>query len=102
MQSGIAYIMSEKAEKIEKEKIENLRFPADEVLSVAEEKNNRLLDLKRALTLGNLEKGKVKIYFRDESSNFYVETTVWGLTDKRVILKYGIVIPIHRVFKVEF
>ncbi len=28
-----------------------------------------------------------------------VETTIWGVTDKRVILKKGVVIPINRIYK---
>jgi hypothetical protein len=54
------------------------------------------------LSLGNLEHSKIKIYFEDDTSSKVVDTTVWGLTDKRVILKQGIVIPINRITKVKF
>jgi hypothetical protein len=30
-----------------------------------------------------------------------VDTTVWGLTEERVILKQGVVIPIERIHKLE-
>lgn len=88
-------------EQIEKEKIENLRFPAEEVLTDEAQINQRRLDLDRALSLGNLEHSKIRIYFEDDISCKVVETTVWGVTDKRVILKQGLVIPINRVHSVK-
>lgn len=88
-------------ETIEKENIETLKFPSEEVLSdenLIEERNS---ELTRALSLGNLEHTKIKIYFEDDQSRKLVETTVWGVTDKRVILKQGVVIPINRVHKIS-
>lgn len=84
-------------ESIEKELIPELRFPTEEVLTESERKLERQSQLQRALSLGNLEHSKIKIYFEDDSSRKVVETTVWGVTDKRVILKKGVVIPIHRI-----
>ena len=63
-------------EKIEKEKIENLKFPVSEVLADAAKINERQADLERALSLGNLEHSKIKIYFEDDMSCKVVETTV--------------------------
>jgi hypothetical protein len=88
-------------ETIEKEKIETLRFPNHEVLIDKDQIKHRHEELNRALTLGNLEHTKIKIYFEDDQSRKLVETTVWGVTDKRVILKQGVVIPIHRVHKIS-
>ncbi|MCE3258578.1 MAG: hypothetical protein K0S12_219 [Bacteroidetes bacterium] len=88
-------------EMIEKEKIENLKFPTSEVLADANMIKERKSDLDRALALGNLEHTKIKIFFEDENSRKVVETTVWGVTDKRVILKQGVVIPIHRVHSIK-
>ena len=86
-------------ETIEKEVIESLHFPNIEVLNEKEDIKRRDLELDRALILGNLEHSKIKIYFEDDRSKKMVETTIWGVTDKRVILKKGIVIPIHRIYK---
>lgn len=86
-------------ELIEKETIANLSFPKVEVLSDIAAIQQRYSDLNRALSLGNLEHSKIKIYFEDNNSKKVVETTVWGLTDQRVILKQGNVIPINRIFK---
>ena len=86
---------------IEKEEIENLKFPSTEVLHDIEKRKERSAELDRALTLGNREHSKIRIYFEDDSCCKVVETTVWGITDKRVILKQGVVIPIHRVHSVK-
>lgn len=88
-------------EKIDKEQIESLKFPNSEVLSDQNAIKERETELNRALTLGNLEHTKIKIYFEDDMSKKIVETTVWGVTDKRVILKQGVVIPINRVHKIS-
>ncbi|PBQ34340.1 hypothetical protein CNR22_22035 [Sphingobacteriaceae bacterium] len=84
-------------ENIEKEMIENLKFPSSEVLNDPAKITQRTADLERALSLGNLEHSKIKIYFEDENSCKLVETTVWAVTDKRVILKQGVGIPINRI-----
>jgi hypothetical protein len=82
---------------IQKEMIENLKFPASEVLADPEKIKERTNNLERALSLGNLEHSKIKIFFEDELSCKMVETTVWAVTDKRVILKQGVGIPINRI-----
>lgn len=86
-------------ETIEKESITELRFPLTDVLTDKDAKKLRDSELQRALLLGNIEHSKIKIYFEDIDSKKMVETTVWGLTDNRVILKKGIGIPINRIYK---
>ncbi len=88
-------------EKIEKENISGLKFPNMEVLFSQEKIDERAAELKRALSLGNLEQTKIRIYFEDENSFKVVDTTVWGVTDKRVILKQGVVIPINRIHQIR-
>lgn len=88
-------------EKIEKEMIEDLKFPTSEVLIDPVKIKDRTSDLERALSLGNLEHSKIKIYFEDENSCKMVETTVWAVTDKRVILKQSVGIPINRIHSVK-
>jgi hypothetical protein len=91
-----------KHQVIDKEAVGGLNFPDVEILSDKEAIKQRNADLQRSLSLGNLEHSKIKIYFEDDASPKVVETTVWGLTDKRIILKQGIVIPIKRITKVKF
>jgi len=87
---------------IEKEAIADLNFPETDVLTTSAAKAERTADLNMAMSLGNLERTKIRIYFEDSKSLKVVDTTVWGITDKRVILKQGIVIPINRVHKIKF
>lgn len=89
-------------ERIEKEKIAELKFPQEDVLSDENARKERWLELQRATTLGNLDKIKFKIYFADDISHKYTETTIWGLTDKRVILKQGVMIPVYRIFEIKY
>lgn len=85
---------------IDKEVIPTLNFPKDEVLGDKEAISSRKNDLDRALSLGNLEHVKIKIYFEDDASKKMVETTIWGVTEERVILKQGVVIPVNRIHKI--
>lgn len=91
--------MTPNFEAIEKETIQLLSFPQSDVLESREEILQRHSDLQRALALGNLEHSKIKIYFEDNQSKKVVETTVWAVTDQRVILKQGHSIPINRIYK---
>jgi len=86
-------------ETIPKEVIHLLSFPQADVLATSEEVQQRQLELDRALALGNLEHSKIRIYFEDNESKKVVETTVWAVTDQRVILKQGHSIPINRIYR---
>jgi hypothetical protein len=92
--------MSTKFELIDKEIIASLNFPKSDVLEDKDEIISRKNELDRALSLGNLEHVKIKIYFEDDKSKKMVETTIWGVTDSRVILKQGVVIPVNRIHKI--
>jgi uncharacterized protein (UPF0248 family) len=94
-------IVNTNPELVQKEMISGFRFPEKDVLTSKDEMKIRLSDLERALKLGNLEHNKIKIIFEDTDGIKQVETTVWGVTDKRVILKQGIMIPIHRIYEVR-
>ncbi|MBI3500540.1 MAG: hypothetical protein HY063_02005 [Bacteroidetes bacterium] len=86
---------------INKEDINTLRFPTEEVLMSSDAIEQRKILLERAVVLGNTFKGKTKLIFEDDECIRQIETHIWGLTDKRVILKQGIVIPIHRIHEVK-
>jgi len=86
---------------IEKEQIKHLTFPKEDVLNQQKQKVNRVLELRRALTLGNLEHEKVKIVFVDSNGLKKVETTIWGITDKEVILKQSTIIPLERIVSIS-
>ena len=92
--------MTANFQMIDKEGVGSLSFPQEEVLQENFEIQQRKTDLERALTLGNLEHLKMKIYFEDDNCGRVVETTVWGVTSDRIILKQGTVIPINRIHKI--
>jgi len=85
---------------IDKEIVANLSFPKDDVLKSAEEQRMRRIELDRALILGNVDHTKVKIYFTDNEGFKQIETTIWAVTEERIILKSGMVIPIRRINEV--
>lgn len=92
--------MNSTFEPIDKEKIGTLLFPNNDVLEDDKDAIKlRREELDRALTLGNLEHLKIKIFFEDDTSKKMVDTTIWGLTEERIILKQGVVIPIKRIYK---
>ncbi|MFV8366330.1 MULTISPECIES: hypothetical protein [Flavobacterium] len=91
--------MTEEFTIIDKEDIALLKFPTTDVLDDVDEIKTRISDINRALSLGNLEHSKIKIFFEDDESKKIVDTTVWGVTDKNVMLKQGVMIPIHRIYK---
>ncbi|MDI6033656.1 hypothetical protein QLS91_11275 [Flavobacterium sp. LB2P84] len=91
--------MTEEFKIIDKEDIVLLKFPTTDVLDDVDEIKTRISDINRALSLGNLEHSKIKIFFEDDESKKIVDTTVWGVTDKNVMLKQGVMIPIHRIYK---
>lgn len=87
---------------IEKETIESLHFPKEEVLLDVVKQKQRLTDIDRAQALGNLEKGKISIVFEDDQALKRVETTIWAGGKEMIVLKKGVFIPVHRIHKINF
>lgn len=87
--------------KIVKEEIKFLHFPKEDVLFSMEDKNRRSKNLEHATSLGNLNHQKVKIVFQDIEGVKQTETTIWGITDRDVILKQGTAVPIHRIVRIN-
>lgn len=89
--------------KVEKEIIPSLSFIKNDVLGNAADVAARKLSLAKALTLGNGQKRKVKIYFElEKGERNRVETTVWAVGEEFVTLKAGAMIPVHAISEVEF
>jgi hypothetical protein len=86
----------------QKEEVPQLHFPTGEVLFNSEDIASRIISLHYASKLGNRDRYKVKIIFQDDEVMRKVETTVWAVTDKMVVLKMGILIPICRIHAVKF
>ena len=86
---------------VEKESIPEFHFPKTEVLSSENEIKIRSLAMGRAIKLGNNQKRKVKITFEDDQGLKKVETTIWAITEKNILLKRGVSIPISRIHQVS-
>jgi hypothetical protein len=90
------------ASVIEKESVAEIRFVNHEVLQNQQEIIKRRHQLQRAVSLGNLYKGKCKITFMSKEGPKAVETTVWAATENYILIKGGIQIPIHSITAVEY
>lgn len=86
---------------IQKELIPHFHFADHEVLIMEDEKKKRKELLYRAMILGNAYHAKVKITFETTDGVKQVETTVWATTEGNIILKGGIVVPIHAIWEVK-
>ncbi len=87
-------------EVIDKESIPSLNFPHD---SVDKSKDQLLIlkkKLRRSMILGNIHRTKMRIIFEDENGTKEVQTTIWAVGDRNIVLKKGIIIPIHRLIDV--
>ena len=91
-----------KATIVAKEEISNLKFPKEEIFKDVEKRKELKTAIERAMRLGNAYKGKVKIVFEDHEGLKAVETTIWGVTDKNILLKKTTIIPIRRVHEIRF
>ena len=87
---------------IEKENVSQLTFPKSDVIFSEVKQEERERRIVRAMKLGNNKKHKVKIIFEDLEGLKRVETTVWGVTEKNIILKQGTLIPIPRIHEIKF
>lgn len=89
-------------ELIEKEEISNVSFSKRELIADPEDRKNRLADLYRSQTLGNLLQTKVKLTFQSADEKiFQVYTTVWAVGSDFVSLKGGVYIPIGSILRVD-
>ena len=86
---------------INKENIATLLFPKEDVLLTFEEKKERLQKIERAMHLGN-NKIKVQIIFQDSEGKKVVDTSIWGITEKNIILKGTTIIPIRSIYEIKF
>jgi hypothetical protein len=95
--------MSSSLETIAKEKLSEIQFTKEDVLSDPAKKRLRNIYLKKAELLGNGYKGKVKMFFKTLEGNVLcVETTIWAANEEYITLKGGINIPTKSILEIEF
>lgn len=90
-----------KPKLVEKEQIESLVFPQEEIKRTKEEKEALIRKLNDAMTLGNLHHSKIKIIFEDSEGLKEVDTTIWAAGEDFITLKKGVSIPVKRIVSVE-
>ena len=95
-------VPTQTAALVAKENVSQLIFPKSDVLLSGNRQEERKRRVIRAMKLGNNKKHKVKIIFEDLEGLKKVETTIWGVTEKNIILKKGTLIPIPRVHEIKF
>lgn len=85
-------------ELIEKEKIHSLSFK--DACQTTQHPNIHE-QIKSATRLGNAYRGKVAIYFEDDSGLKRVETTIWAHGARYICLKGGAWIPIDHIIEIR-
>jgi len=80
-----------------------IKFKREDALSNLFDKKERLDRLVSAMKLGNLHKQKVRIKFMNSQDHVMeVKAKVWSVTEKYVILRNSISIPISSIVFVNF
>ena len=89
---------------VPKEHLGSFKFPKMDVLQEDFHKKLRSFTLRKAESLGNLYKSKVKIWFRtdDHQDEKVVDTTIWAYTGDYIALKGGRHLPVKAITRVEF
>ncbi len=86
--------------RIEKEFIKSCVFVNGRNQLAVDARKQNDKKLYRAMLLGNGFRNKVKIYFTTTEGLRMVETTVWAYTERFVMLKGGVFIPVDAVVNV--
>jgi hypothetical protein len=85
------------AKRVEKEELKNFEPAKKTHVLTAEQRMQRLDNLKKAMVLGNSYKSKCSIVFEDAEGLKNVETTIWMANELHIVLKGGIVLPISSI-----
>ena len=80
-----------------------IRFKQTDVLQLPQERIERLKRLHSAMTLGNHHKHKVRLSIMNANDQLMeIKAKVWSVTEKYVILKNSIMIPIASILDVKY
>lgn len=87
--------------KIDKYSLDQVSYAKREVIDDQEEREDRLREIHRGMRLGNTHKLPTRIMFETEDGDIKeTEATIWAVTEKRVLLKNDLSIPIRCIFSV--
>lgn len=83
--------------------ISTIQFKKEDVFLSLIEKKERLKKLISAMKLGNNHKQKVRIHFMNINDQLLeIKAKVWSVTEKYVILRNSIAIPISSIRDVNY
>lgn len=83
--------------------IHNIQFKKEEVFNTELEKYELRTKLVSAMKLGNNHRQKVRIQFLNAANEILeIKAKVWSVTEKYVILKNSIMIPIASIKDVDY
>ncbi len=84
------------------EKINELRFLANDVLVSQEDKDRRKMEIQRGVRMGNIFHQESKIVFEICEGLKVIETIILSATDTHVMIRGGSVIPVRCIYKIDF
>jgi len=88
---------------VDKYQIQGTKFMNSDVLESVFDREERSRKLKHATILGNIYKHSVRLFFKNKLNQVMkTEAKVRSVTEKYVILKNSIHIPISSVLNVEY
>lgn len=96
------YILEKNTTIINLEEVISLHFPTDDVFFSKEEQQNRLKQVEGLMTTENVMEQTMKIMFQDIEGMKCICTTICGISEKEVVLKNKVRIPMQRILKIEY
>ena len=83
--------------------VSSIKFKKEDVLTSQHDRMERMKKLISAMKLGNNHKQKVKIHFLNVNDQILeIKAKVWSVTEKYVILRNSIAIPISSIQDVNY
>jgi hypothetical protein len=84
-------------EVVEKEFIPSIHFNANKSNADLERRTELERQIFKAMVMGNTYRKKSVITFRSEEGLKQVHTTVWAYTQRNLVLKSGIMVPLDSI-----
>ena len=88
------------AKRIDQEGLFDIIFKSIEMMFTQERLKSRDQKLYMAMLIGNHYQNNVRILFNTEDGETEIESRIWARTDKYIVLKGGMFIPINAVIDI--
>jgi uncharacterized protein (UPF0248 family) len=87
---------------VDTEEIVLLHFPKEDILFSKDEQAARKAIIEEIQSDNKNKTQTFRIIFQDIEGLKAVESRIWALSEKEVILKKGVTIPIQRILKIDY